>query len=205
MFCSSEDVLQATLTHSDQIISVLRHPKHVLYVLLRHGPMQNAVVLMRKYLKIGTYMWHDWQQQEQKQHQQSQHDNTSPILQTEQFAHAMSVFASVNGISRIAEKHSIPQKNTSQITYIETPASDAEFQARKLLSLEDALQGSKRRIDDMFSLHDAYASQLAQSFDYEYANLYTSATQEAWQMTWPHGVQSLHWSFPHGVPSLHTN
>ena len=197
MFCSSEDLLQAALTHSDQILLVLQHPKHVLYVLLRHGPFQKVVILMRKYLKMGTYMWHDWQQTNEF----VKGTNLSTLLHTEYFAHVSSVFASVNGLSQASERPTwpsrlatpAPETNTTQHThanqFIETPAYELnelnDGSARKLLGLDNALQASKRRIDDMFSLHDAYASQLAQSFDYEYANLYTSATQEAWQMTWP--------------------
>jgi len=179
-FCSSEDLLHTITHNSVELINVVKTVRHLLLVMCRHGPGQHVYSAMKAILKASRLLMQDFYDIYSK--------TDMPSNSTDYFENAVDKLMDLNQLLSpplqpisYDEILAASSNISSNATHNATPPSHL----RHILGFKEIIAETQRRTEAMLTMHTDYSSQLATTFDYEYANLYTESTYLGWFSQWP--------------------
>ena len=185
-FCSSEDMLYAIRHQATELTSMFQTPRHTLLVLCRHGFGKHVFEIFKSTLKASRLILHDLYQ--------IHLENEGETLEDRRNMTASSYKVDFDAKDILFPTRDIQvdfYANDTQFNLARNHSTEANASSsRRLLSFAHFVKIARKRVSQMVGIHTDYSTQLAVSFDYTYANLYTDNTRLGWFAHWPPDYQS---------------
>lgn len=194
-FCSSEDLLYAIQFQTVELASMFQSPRHTLLVLFRHGPGQHVYEMVRGVAKAGRLILHDMHEIHVENEREDTKRKVKRTLEIDLDLEPKDLLFPRETIQNpIKDGQADPilynmtnlanwTSNTTHLTDFDNKINGTD--GRRLLSLVQIIDTARDRLDEMVDRHTDYSTQLAITFDYEYANKYTDNTRLGWFAQWP--------------------
>ena len=186
-FCSPEDLLHAIRFQTIELTSMFQSPRHTLLVLFRHGPGKHVYEVFKSAVKAGRLIlqdMHDIHVQDKRGDRTRKRNNTIVVdldidpkdllfpIETLHTGEAIPILYNITNST-----------NLDFLTEFENKTNGTR--GRQLLSIAQIIDTARSRLEQMVDRHVDYSTQLAITFDYEYANKFTDNTRLGWFAQWP--------------------